>query len=90
MPKYVIERTIPGVGAMAPAELHATLRKSSQVLHELGPQIQWQQCYITGDKTYCVYIAPDADLIREHARKVGLPADSVSEVVTVVDPATAE
>lgn len=90
MPRYVIERNIPGAGKLSPAELHAISQKSCGVLSNLGPQIQWQQSYVTGDKVYCVYIAPNEELVREHARQGGFPADSVSQVVAVIDPTTAE
>ncbi|GAB2500677.1 DUF4242 domain-containing protein [Pseudoxanthomonas sangjuensis] len=90
MPRYVIERNIPGAGKLSPAELRAVSQKSCGVLSNLGPQIQWQQSYVTGDKIYCVYIAPNEELVREHARQGGFPADSVSQVVAVIDPTTAE
>ena len=90
MPRYVIERNIPGAGKLSPAELRAVSQKSCGVLSNLGPQIQWQQSYVTGDKIYCVYIAPNEELVREHARQGGFPADSVSQVVAVIDPITAE
>lgn len=90
MPRYVIEREIPGAGSLPPAELKAISQKSCSVLDKLGPQIQWVQSYVTSDKVYCVYIAPDADMIREHARQGGFPADRVSEVVAMIDPITAE
>lgn len=90
MPKYVIEREIPGAGEFTPEELRAASQTSCAVLRELGPEIQWLQSYVTADKLYCVYIAPDAEIIREHARRGGFPANRVSEVVTVIDPTTAE
>lgn len=90
MPKYVIERDIPGAGELSPQELRAISQKSCSVLGDLGPQIQWQQSYVTGDKVYCVYLAPNEDLIREHARQGGFPANRVSEVVAMIDPVTAE
>lgn len=90
MPKYVIERTIPGAGKLTPDELRAISAKSVGVIEDLGPGVQWVQSYVTGDKIYCVYNAKDADLIREHARCGGFPADVVSQVVTVIDPTTAE
>lgn len=90
MPRYVIERAIPGAGNLPPEELRAISRKSCAVLDTLGPQIQWDHSYVTGDKVYCVYIAPNEDMIREHARQGGFPADSVSEVRTIIDPVTAE
>ena len=90
MPKYVIEREIPGAGKLSPAELKAISQKSCSVLEGMGPQIQWLQSYVTGDKVYCVYIAPNEAMVREHARQGGFPADSVSEVTTIIDPVTAE
>lgn len=90
MPRYVIERDIPGAGNLSPQELKAISQKSCSVLEELGPQIQWQQSYVTGDKVYCVYIAPDEGLVREHARQGGFPANRISEVTAVIDPVTAE
>lgn len=90
MPKYVIEREIPGVGQLSSAELRAISQKSCEVLQALGPDIQWVQSYVTGDKIYCVYIAPDVDLVREHARCGGFPANSISEVRAMIDPTTAE
>ena len=80
MPKYVIERTIPGAGRMNAADLCAAARKSNGVLHTLGPDIQWVQSYVTGDKIYCVYIAPSEELIREHAQRSGFPVDSIARV----------
>lgn len=90
MPKFVIERAIPGIGASRPAELQAIAQKSCGVLQQLGPDIQWVHSYVTGDKIYCVYQAPDEDLVREHARRGGFPADSVARVVRTIDPTTAE
>jgi hypothetical protein len=90
MPKYLIEREIPGAGALSAAELQGISQKSCGVLTNMGPQIQWVQSYVTGDKIYCVYIAPNADMVREHARQGGFPANSVSEVKTIIDPTTAE
>jgi hypothetical protein len=90
MPKYVIEREIPGAGALSAAELQGISQKSCGVLTNMGPQIQWVQSYVTGDKIYCVYIAPNADMVREHARQGGFPANSVAEVKTIIDPTTAE
>lgn len=89
MPKYVIEREIPGAGKLSPAELQAVSEKSCSVLRKLGPQIQWVESYVTDDKVYCVYIAPSEELIREHARQGGFPASRVSEVRSVIDPTTA-
>ena len=90
MPKYLIEREIPNAGALSPADLQAISQKSCGVLQQLGPQIQWVQSYVTEDKITCVYIAPNAEIIREHARRGGFPADKVLEVATVIDPTTAE
>lgn len=90
MPKYVIEREIPGAGKLSAQELHAISRKSCAVLNGLGPQIQWVQSYVTGNKVYCVYIAPNEEMVREHARQGGFPANRVSEVASVIDPTTAE
>jgi len=90
MPKYVIEREIPGAGQIPPAQLQAIAQKSCSVLRNLGPQIQWVQSYVTTDKIYCVYIAPNAELVRQHAREGGFPANAVSEVKTIIDPTTAE
>ena len=90
MPKYVIEREIPGAGQLSAADLHAISQKSCGVLGTMGPQIQWVQSYVTGDKVYCVYIAPDEAMVREHARQGGFPANSVAEVKAIIDPTTAE
>ncbi|MBS0569063.1 MAG: DUF4242 domain-containing protein [Proteobacteria bacterium] len=90
MPKYVIEREIPGAGKLSPQELHAISQKSCGVLSGMGPQIQWLQSYVTGDKIYCVYIAPNEAMVREHARQGGFPANRVEEVKSVIDPTTAE
>ena len=90
MPKYLIEREIPGAGAMSPAELKAVSQTSCGVLRELGPAIQWIHSYVTGDKGYCVYIAPDEAMVREHAKRGGFPANRVSEIKSVIDPTTAE
>jgi hypothetical protein len=90
MPKYVIERDLPGAGQLSAAELQVISRKSCDVLQALGPDIQWIQSYVTDDKIYCVYIAPDADIIREHARCGGFPANRISEVRAAIDPTTAE
>lgn len=90
MPRYVIERDIPGAGKLSAQELQAISQKSCSVIDKLGPQIQWQHSYVTGDKVYCVYIAPNEELIREHARQGGFPANRVSEVTTTIDPVTAE
>lgn len=90
MPKYVIERDIPGAGKLSPRELQAISEKSCGVLNKLGPKIQWLQSYVTEDKIYCVYIAPSAEMVREHARQGGFPANRVSEIRSVIDPTTAE
>jgi hypothetical protein len=90
MPKYLIERDIPDAGALSPADLRGLSRKSRDVLADLGPSIQWVQSFVTEDKITCVYIAPNAELIREHARRGGFPATHVFEVSTIIDPTTAE
>ena len=90
MPKFIIERDIPNAGALSAAELKAISQKSCAVLQELGPSIQWVQSFVTEDKITCVYIAPNADIIREHAKRGGFPADRVLEVTTIIDPTTAE
>ena len=90
MPKYVIERVIPGAGALTAEQLQGVAQKSCGVLRNLGPQIQWVQSYVTQDKIYCVYIAPNEAMVREHAFQGGFPANSVSEVMRVIDPTTAE
>ena len=89
MPKFVIEREIPGAGNLTDAELQAISRKSVEVLKGMGPEIQWLQSYVTGDKVYCVYLAPDDAAIREHARRVGVPANRVSAVRRMIDPTSA-
>ena len=90
MPRYVIERDIPGAGKLQGPELKAISQKSCTVLGGMGPQIQWVQSYVTGDKVYCVYIAPNADMIREHARQGGFPANRIEEVTAIIDPTTSE
>ena len=90
MPKYVIEREVPGAGKLPPDQLQAISQKSCAVLHKLGPQIQWLQSYVTDDKIYCVYIAPNEETIREHARQGGFPANRIAEVKDIIDPTTAE
>jgi hypothetical protein len=90
MPKFLIEREIPGAGALTRHELMAISQRSCGVLQEMGPQIQWVQSFVTGNKVTCVYIAPNADMVREHARRGGFPADRVEEIVSVLDPTTAE
>ena len=84
MPKFLIEREIPGAGALSPAQLRDVSQKSCSVLRNLGPQIQWVQSYVTGDKIYCVYIAPNEEMVREHARQGGFPANRVSEIKTII------
>ena len=90
MPKYVIEREIPGVGKLSPAELQAISQKSCGVLREMGPAIQWVHSYVTDNKIYCVYIAPNEGTVREHAQRGGFPANHISEVKAVIDPTTSE
>jgi hypothetical protein len=90
MPKYVIEREIPSAGKLSKDELQAISQKSCGVLRNLGPQIQWLQSYVTDDKIYCVYIAPNEKTVREHAEQGGFPANRISEVKAVIDPTTAE
>jgi hypothetical protein len=90
MPKYVIEREIPGAGSLSAQELQSISQKSCSVLAELGPQIQWLHSYVTGDKVYCIYIAPNEETVLEHAKQGGFPANRVSAVNTVIDSTTAE
>ncbi|HEY4299878.1 MAG TPA: DUF4242 domain-containing protein [Candidatus Didemnitutus sp.] len=90
MPKYIIEREIPGAGNLTPEQLRGISQKSCAVLKELGPQINWVESYVTGDKIYCVYIAPDEKTVREHATRGGFPANRVSAVSRMIDPTTAE
>lgn len=90
MPKYVIERELPGAGDLSAAELKGISQKSCGVLSEMGPQIQWLHSYVTDDKIYCVYIAENEELVREHAKQGGFPANRVSEVAAIIDPTTAE
>ena len=90
MAKYVIEREIPNAGKLSKDELQAISQKSCGVLRNLGPQIQWVQSYVTDDKMYCVYIAPNEKMVREHAEQGGFPANRISEVKSVIDPTTAE
>lgn len=90
MPKYLIERNIPGAGKLTTAELKGISEKSCSVLHELGPRIQWLHSYVTDDKIYCVYIAPDEQTVRNHAQKGGFPANNVAHVRRMIDPTTAE
>lgn len=90
MPKYVIEREIPGAGSLSDADLRAISQTSVSVLKDMGPQIQWLHSYVTGDKVYCVYLAPDEETVREHARRGGFPANRISAVRRLIDPTTAE
>ncbi len=90
MPRYVIERDIPGAGKLSAEELQAISQKSCAVLNQMGPQIQWVTSYVTDDKIYCVYIAPNAELVKEHARKGGFPANRIAAVKSVIDPTTSE
>ncbi len=90
MPKYVIEREIPGVGNLTPDDYQAISQKSCSVLNKLGPSIQWLHSYVTADKIYCVYIAPNEEMVREHAKQGGFPANRISEVKQVIDPTSAE
>jgi hypothetical protein len=90
MPKYVIEREIPDAGKLSAQELHAISQKSCDVLRSLGPEIQWVQSFVTDDKIYCVYIAPNEQMVRQHAQEGGFPANRISEVRSVIDPTTAE
>ena len=90
MPKYVIERELPGAGKLSPEQLQAVSQKSCGVLNTLGPQIQWIHSYVTGDKIYCIYRAPNEEMVREHARQGGFPANRISEVVAIIDPSTAD
>ena len=90
MPKYVIEREIPGAGNLSPQELQAISQKSCGVLNEMGPRIQWVESFVTDDKVYCVYVAPDEQTVREHAGRGGFPANRISQVRGMIDPTTAE
>ena len=90
MPQYVIERDMPGVGSLGPADLKAASQTSCAVLHKMGPDIQWVQSYVTDDKIYCIYRAPNVDMIRRHAEQGGFPANRISEVHAMIDPTTAE
>lgn len=90
MPKFVIEREIPGAGKLSAADLHGISQKSCGVLSNMGPKIQWLHSYVTDDKIYCVYIAPDEATIREHAAQGGFPANRVSRLATMIDPTTSE
>jgi hypothetical protein len=90
MPQYVIERDLPGAGNLSPQELQGVAQKSCGVLRDLGPQIQWEHSYVTGDKIYCVYHAKDESLVRRHAELGGFPANRIARVMTIIDPSTAE
>lgn len=90
MPKYVIEREIPGAGKLTSDQLKGISQTSCGVLSNMGPQIQWVQSYVAGDKIYCIYIAPNEEMVREHAKQGGFPANLVSEVATIIDPTTSE
>ena len=90
MPKYLIEREVPGAARMTPGEMRAVARRSVNVLQQLGPQIQWIESYVTGDNLYCVYIAPDEEMLREHARIGGFPCNRIISVAQMIDPTTAE
>lgn len=90
MPKFIIERTIPGAGSLTPEQLRGVSQKSCSVLSKLGPTIQWVESFVTDDKVYCVYLAPSEEMVREHARQGGFPADSVAVVRRMIDPTTAE
>ena len=90
MPKFLIDREIPNAGDLSADDLRGIAEKSCGVLRELGPEIQWVESYVTGDRITCVYVAPDAETVREHARRGGFPADRVMEVRAVIDPTTAE
>lgn len=90
MPKYLIEREIPGAGKLSPEELQAISQKSCGILKDMGPKIQWVQSFVTGDKVYCIYIAPNEEAVREHAQRGGFPANRVSKIEAMIDPTTAE
>ena len=90
MPKYLIEREVPGAGKMTPQQLQSLAGKSCNVLKNMGPQIQWNESYVTDDKIYCVYIAANEEAVREHARQGGFPANRISEIKAIIDPATSE
>jgi hypothetical protein len=90
MPKFVIEREIPGAGKLTPEQLQAISQKSCSVLQSMGPQIQWLQSYVTDNKIYCIYIAPDEETVRQHAQQGGFPANSIARVRSVIDPTTSE
>jgi len=90
LPKFVIEREVPGAGKLSDAEIQEVSRKSVSVLKGMGTEIQWLQSYVTGDKIYCVYLAPDEETIREHAKRTGLPANRISAVRRLIDPTNGE
>lgn len=90
MPKFIIEREIPDAGGLSPEQLQSISQTSCAVLQSMGPQIQWIQSYVTADKIYCLYIAPNAEAVREHAQQGGFPANSVVEIKNIIDPTTAE
>lgn len=90
MPKYIIEREVPGAGNLSADQLKAISQTSCGVLNKLGPSIQWVQSFVAGDKIYCVYIAPNEEMIREHASQGGFPANKITEIAAVIDPTTAE
>ncbi|MGD1064851.1 MAG: DUF4242 domain-containing protein [Terracidiphilus sp.] len=90
MPKFVIEREIPGAGKLTPEQLHAISQKSCGVLESMGPRIQWLQSFVTDNKIYCIYIAPDEETVRRHAQQGGFPANSIARVRSVIDPTTSE
>jgi hypothetical protein len=90
VPRFVVEREIPGAGALSPRDLKAIAQKSRRVLRQQGPQVQWVHSYVTADRIYCVYIAPDEQSLREHAAQVGVPATRISAVTSIIDPTTAE
>ena len=90
MPKYIIERDIPGAGQLTQAELQGISQKSCGVLREMGPRIQWLQSYVTGDKIYCIYIADSEQAIREHAEQAGFPANRIEQITTIIDPTTGD
>ena len=90
MPKYIIEREIPGAGSLTAQDLQGISQKSCGILNDMGPKIQWVESYVTEDKVYCIYIAPDEETVREHAEKGGFPANRISKISTMIDPTTAE
>ena len=90
MPKYLIEREVPGASQLTQADLHSISRRSVGVLRQLGPEIQWIESYVAGDNLYCVYVAPDVEMVREHGRLGGFPVNKVSEIKQMIDPTTAE